>query len=258
MLLIIGGHQRSGTTLLYNLCNHHQDVTLTLEFSNFQYVGQTYSECFHRMIRYCLKNEGAFDLSYSRSEYKKLHNLMFAIRYLLTMRSYCRRLITFEAVEMALKRMYPRSRIIGDKYPDYVFMTEKFSKADGLYRVVIYRDCRDVTSSFLRKVRTTWKNLPWTNRVNTAKMIAEKWVRAIEIMEFYADKLHIIRYEDLVRQPKQTTELLSEYLGIDPLGFKVGMPKAGSISKYKEGLTKEELTDVIEIAGSTMERLGYL
>jgi hypothetical protein len=210
------------------------------------------------MIAYCLKKEGAFDSSYKRNKFKKLHNLMFATRYLLTLRKYCQKRISFEAIEMALKRIYPSSPVIGDKYPDYVFMTEKFSKADGLSRVVIYRDCRDVTSSFLRQVRTTWKNLPWTNRVNTARRIAEKWVRAIEMMELHADRLHIIRYEDLVRNPKQITERLGEYLGIDPLGFKVGMPRAGSISKYKQGLTKEELADVMEVAGSTMERLAYI
>jgi hypothetical protein len=45
---------------------------------------------------------------------------------------------------------------------------------------------------------------------------------------------------------------------MDPLGFNVGMPRAGSISKRKQGITKEELADVIENAGSTVERLGYI
>ncbi len=258
MLLIIGGHPRSGTTLLYHLCDKHPDIAVTLEFKNFQFVGQPYLEYSHNMLRYGRRKEEAFDSSYQGNKYKKLHNLVFAIRYLLILRRYCRKRISFEAIEMALKRMYPKSLIIGDKYPDYIFMIEKFLKADRLCRVVIYRDCRDVTSSFLRQARTEWKNLPWINKVNTAKRIAKKWVHAIEVMELYADKLHIIRYEDLVQQPKRTMGLLGEYLGIDPLGFRVGMPRAGRISKYKQGLTEEELADVVEIAGPTMERLGYL
>jgi hypothetical protein len=36
------------------------------------------------------------------------------------------------------------------------------------------------------------------------------------------------------------------------------MPRTDSISKYKQGLTEEELADVIEIAGPTMEQLGYM
>ncbi|MBN1832240.1 MAG: sulfotransferase [Deltaproteobacteria bacterium] len=257
MLLIIGGHPRSGTTLLYHLCDNHPDIAVTLEFKNFQFVGQPYLEYSRNMIKYGMKKEEAFDSSYQWNKYKKLRNLVFATRYLLILRRYCRKRISFEAIEMALKRMYPQSIIMGDKYPDYIFMTEKFLKADRLYRVVIYRDCRDVTSSFLRQVRTEWKDLPWINGVNTAKGIAEKWVRAIEVMGLHADKLHIIRYENLVQQPKQTMERLGEYLGIDPSGFRVRMPKAGSISKYKQGLTEEELADVMEIAGPTMARLGY-
>lgn len=51
MAFIIAGHIRSGTTLLRNLCNSHPDITVTMEFGNFDGLG-----CSHAAyIRYILR-----------------------------------------------------------------------------------------------------------------------------------------------------------------------------------------------------------
>ena len=45
-------------------------------------------------------------------------------------------------------------RIVGDKFPAYMFKMNQFVDLQELLRLVIYRNCRDVTSSFLKKLET--------------------------------------------------------------------------------------------------------
>jgi hypothetical protein len=162
------------------------------------------------------------------------------------------------AIETVLQSIFPQTRVVGDKYPEYVFWLDEFAQIDSLYSLIIYRDCRDVTNSTLKKAKTTWRDKSWVKKINTAEKIAKRWVRAIEMMERHKDKLHIIRYEDLMREPKRELKALGRWLGVDPAGFPEKMVRNTSIGKYKSGLSDEELATVINIAGPTMERLGYL
>jgi hypothetical protein len=83
------------------------------------------------------------------------------------------------------------------------FHFDRFVDNPGLIHLVIYRDCRDVTSSFLKQARTTWRDAPWVSKVDTAEKIAQRWVRGIDIMEQYAAKVYITRYETLMQQPRR-------------------------------------------------------
>jgi hypothetical protein len=148
-------------------------------------------------------------------------------------------------------------RVVGDKLPGYALMMDRLAPLPQLLRLVIYRDCRDVTSSFLRKVRTDWKRQRWICYVDTAEKVAIRWVRAMEDLENRATDLHIIRYEELVADPRVVVERLAEWLQVDPGGFEPGMVSASSIGKHLQGLTKSELDDVLKVAGPTMERLNY-
>ncbi|HWP93464.1 MAG TPA: hypothetical protein VNN20_14825 [Thermodesulfobacteriota bacterium] len=47
-------------------------------------------------------------------------------------------------------------------------------------------------------------------------------------------------------------------MGVDPAGFSTKMVQNTSIGRYKRELTDEELATVMEIAGPTMKRLGYI
>jgi hypothetical protein len=76
---------------------------------------------------------------------------------------------------------------VDDKYPNYVFMSDKLTEVDGLSCWIIYRDCRDVTSSILKRVRNDWRNRSWANGINTVEKVATQWVRAIELMERCSD-----------------------------------------------------------------------
>jgi hypothetical protein len=67
MVLLIGGHPRSGTTLLRNLCNGHPEMTVTNELGSFSRPGQRYWTYSYSMLRWWwnVKNRWAFDSSYS-------------------------------------------------------------------------------------------------------------------------------------------------------------------------------------------------
>ncbi len=179
------------------------------------------------------------------------------MKYLLKMHRYRREYINIQVIESVLHDIFPKSLIIGDKYPDYVFWLDEFVQCDRLYRLIIYRDCRDVTSSVLQLVRTTWRKMPFKERFDTAEKIAKQWVRSIELMEYHANMLHIICYEELIRKPLWQLERIGKWLRVDHRGFSAKRIKNNCIGKYKNGLSEEELTSVMNIAGPTMARLGY-
>ena len=258
MLLIIGGHQRSGTTLLRRLCDQHPDMRITMEFGSFVPIDSPYTEDSRRMFRRWQQMQNRpFDSSYAKKSWIRLRNLVFVTRYLSKMRGYWKDNIGLPAIEAALGGIFPESHVVGDKYPDYVYLLDKLKKIDGLRRLIIYRDCRDVTSSTLRMARTKWRNAEFSKAMDTAEKVAKRWVQAIELMEKHADGLWIMRYEKLVEYPRRELKALSNWLGVDPSGFRTRLIRDTSIGKYRSGLTDEELATVMEIAGPTMARLGY-
>jgi sulfotransferase family protein len=265
MVLIIGGLPSSGTTLLRHLCNDHPDITLTHEFGNFHYVGKPYREYRDQLLKR-LWNKGVLEnrfLLWSPTNHlslkivKIVESHTFIARYLFEMHRYRRNIVDLSIVGTVLQSMFPKAHIVGDKEPHYVFALDELAKVDGLKRLIIYRDCRDVTSSTLENSRTKWRNKTWIKDFNTAEKGAKQWVRAIELMERNIDKLHIIRYEDLIYQPDRELKALGSWLGVDPMGFPKKIIRDTSIGKYKSGLTDEELVTIMEVAGPAMSRLGY-
>jgi hypothetical protein len=257
MALIIGGHVRSGTTLLRELCSSHLEMAITHEFNYFSGLGKTYTE--HRRI--LLKALWKKTRYRERRLVRHLLNYAFVARYLYSLQRNREGLIDVAAIESTLRSIFPEARIVGDKTPDYALLLDKFVTASGLSCLIVFRDCRDVTSSTLERVRAKWHRNPWTQNINTPEKVAKRWVRHIETMERHKDKMHIIRYEDLVEEPRRELEALAKWLGADPSGFSECMIRGirnTSIGKYKTGLADEELKAVMEIAGPTMARLGYV
>lgn len=92
MILLIGGHQRSGTTLLQTLCHLHPEIGLTNEFGNFTYLGHSFNEYARHVWTRWRRVQGmlAFDVADSGSTQRmKFKNLAFIVRHLYFLRQQC-------------------------------------------------------------------------------------------------------------------------------------------------------------------------
>jgi Sulfotransferase domain. len=263
---MVGGHVRSGTSLLRELCNRHPEMTITHEFGTFLELGKPFP-VYKRAIVNRWKRSPFLGFRVFRSDrkntrvrrwFRSIRGHVFAYRYLKQLEGSANGSVQFETVEAILKQIFP-TRIVGDKWPDYAVhldrLTPLFEQHDARC-LIIYRDCRDVTSSTLFHARTVWKNEEWIKGA-TAEKVAQRWVNTIEMMEKYRNKIHTICYENLVKTPEKEISKIADYLQVDPKGFPIQMIRKINIGKHATGLTEEELSDLIRIAGPTMTRLGY-
>lgn len=265
MILLIGGHQRSGTTLLRDLCHFHPDFCITNEFNAFMDMGRSFhayqKQIFRAWYRKGLITNDVFRVPDKSFKCLKGAHIfrgnIFVFRFLLSLQQYRKRRIDTEAVRKIYERIFPDVPIIGDKWPDYVYTLGRFGHLKNFSQLVIYRDCRDVVSSFLEKARTDWKNQAWITRFDTAEKIAGRWVSTIDAMECHRGTACCIKYEHLVHNPMFELEKIGYWLGVDPKGFPAGIIRNTSIGRHKRSLTTAELSDVLRIAGRTMTRLGY-
>lgn len=268
--LIIAGMPRSGTTLLQRLCYLHPQMRVTKEFGNYSFVGDPLSSYMRDTVKRVNEINGRWRILGTPGQLptallNKLRfrgvnhaaNMRVVTAHLLRLARNGRGPVTLSALVAEARRRDSRTRVVGDKLPQYIFMMDRLVDLPGLLRLVIYRDCRDVASSYLLMTRTKWRDRPWIRGTDTAEKIARSWVQAIEIMERYADRLFTIRYEDLVADPSTELHRLAQWLDVDPSGFKTNRISASSVGNYKKGLTDQELDEVLRVAGPTMERLKY-
>lgn len=268
--LVIAGMPRSGTTMLQRLCHHHPQMRVTKEFGNYGFIGDPLSSYMRRTVSRIREINGRWRIVGTPGQVptalvEKLRfrgvnhviNMRTATVHLLRLARQGNGPVTLSALVAEAHRNDPETRVVGDKLPQYIFMMDRFVELTGLRRLVIYRDCRDVTSSYLLMARTKWSNRPWIHDTDTAEKIARNWVYAIEIMERHADDLFIIRYEDLVGDPQSELRRLAEWLDVDPRGFNAKKVSGSSVGKYRQGLTDRDLDDVLRVAGPALERLNY-
>jgi hypothetical protein len=257
--IVIAGMPRSGTTLLRRLCNCHPEMRVTNEFSNFAFIGDPLPIYAVRAVRRVLEINGSSRIigKYGTRKANYLGNFCTVTTHLSRLARMRVGRVTLSAIVEEAHRAAPGVLVVGDKMPFYIFMMQRLTRLPGLKRVVIYRDCRDVTSSFLQMARTRWRHRLWIRKWNTAERIALRWVRSIEIMEHHARDLFAIRYEDLVEKPEAEMERLAGWLGVDPQGFDTKSVSGSAVGKYRQGLTPRELDDVLRVAGPTLHRLTY-
>ena len=255
MALIICGVPRSGTTMLQRVCNGHPELSVTRETRLFAFPtapfwlharnvsGNTWRRAWSEWCSGYRRDLGA--------------RLWFTGRYLTALVPSRLSKIDTEAREHALQKLFPGARIVGDKYPGYVFELDQYARDDRLSCLVIYRDARDVTSSTRHAVQTAWKGRPFTVNVDTVKKIARRWVFGIEQMQRHHHEIHVVRYEDLVDDPKSVMAGVGEWLGVNPGAFPLEDVHGASVGKYRSSLSTEELKVVLDIAGVKLAELGY-
>lgn len=267
--LIITGMPRSGTTLLQELCDNHPQMRVTKEFGNYLFVGKPLIGYMRGTARRARQINGKWRPYGFRHEVPKtllqtlrirganqIANGVAVLAHALRIARHGTGPVTLSGL-VAAEAGDDGIRVVGDKFPQYIFRMDQFVDLPELLRLVIYRDCRDVTSSFLKKLRADWKNQSWTRPFNTAGKIARKWVDGIEIMERHAESLFVVRYEALASDAEGELRRIAEWLDVDPSGFDKERVFGSSVGSYRRGLTPKELDEVLAVAGPTLERLGY-
>lgn len=257
--------------MLLELCNSHPDISLTMEFGNFCSIGRPYPVYMSRMIKRWLgigirywplvvTQAGVFTSIVKRQKRMTIaRNHAFVVHYLYKMLRHWQKCVNVQAIEATLKSIFAGRRIVGDKYPEYVFKLDDLAGIDNLSILVICRDCRDVTNSALRTVSAAWRNMPvLRKKMDTAAKVAKRWVQAMELIDRHQKQLHIIRYEDLIKEKERELKALGNRLGVDSAGFDAGVIRDTSIGRYKSGLSDEDLMTVMDVAGPTMAKMGYL
>ncbi len=267
MVILIGGHVRSGTSLLRDICNSHPDIVMTHEFGAFLGIGKSYDMYQQRMLqawkrksrlRYNIfryRGVASFPI---KTVYAAMRGHLFTARFLMKMRQYRQQQIETPMVEAAYRSLFPNVKFVGDKWPDYARHLDTFVSSSEVLPIIIYRDCRDVVSSTLKLVRTNWRNEAWTQNADTAEKIAKRWVTIIDGIEQHHEHICCIRYEDLVQQPAKELKTLGNRLDVDLGKFPMNVIQSNRVGKYEIGLTPAEVEDIIKVAGPTMSRLGYM
>lgn len=255
MALVIGGHMGSGKSVLRKALYLHPDIVMTESFGNFRKVDVSYQQ-----------HVKALRLRWRYPSHYYPLSPVFAARYLgmIGFRSLQKRRVHACDIEAVLKRMFPHALVVGDVFSTYGRILDQRVNDPCLQHVIVYRDCRDVAAAMKKHLKGSWgvpphksKGERWMRKIETAEKVAHHWLHYIQAMERHRDKLYLIRYEDLASDPEAVLIPFGRWLGVDPEQFQYDFIHTNSVGDYRRFLSKEDVAEILAVAGPTMERLGY-
>jgi hypothetical protein len=258
-LVAVTGNGRSGTTALNSFLNTHGDALFFFEFGLFIGVGAPvdgYLSKLRRdwMRRRILRSRGA------RGLLSKLDSAIFLNRLDRKLRRLCGNgTVEMTSLRRVLSDIFPECLVIGDKRPSSMRTFHRICSLEGISVVVIYRDCRDVVSSAIKKVAREKLPGAYARGLDRPDVVAKNWVEAMRTLERYGDRenVHAVRYEDLVSCDEETICQLGEFLNLDPAGFRKDALHSSSVGKHLTGLSPVELPQVLEVASGALTDWGY-
>jgi hypothetical protein len=171
----------------------------------------------------------------------------------------------------------------GDASPDLIYCAEALTAAFGDARIVqVIRDGRDVVASMLDDPGVmTWFRPSFVNTdtefpnpffgietaedlelwpsLSPAAKCAMRWRWSVRLAarlhrELQAGQLKTIRYEHLLKHPRDAISGLAEFTGVKVSHTLIPARLASSAS----GLTADQTTEIYKVAGEELRRLGYL
>lgn len=260
MALLITGHPRSGTQLLQRICDRHPAVSLTNEFGCFRGLGTTRTHYAIGIVGRIWARRRAPIVREPQDDRRGrlLRSYRLEGRFLWHMLRQSSPLVDATDVETGLRYLFPDARVVGDKLPDYVFNLDGLAHRPNVCLLVMYRDARDVVASYLNRLRNGWDQMPIFSEFDTPAKIARRWKTAIDTMRRHEERVLCVRYETLVQTPHQVIERIADWIGLPADGFDPSIVRSGSIGRYQERLTSEEIAAVTRVAGTTLANLGYL
>jgi hypothetical protein len=248
--IFIGGHHRSGTTLLRMMLNRHPRIACGPEG---ELLERTSFLAFHRYLEEQWK--------------QRLHNFGFgAVEIDQGIAAFIDNFYTRYAIAQGKERW-------AEKTPKNVlriaYLLRLFPNARFIH---IIRDPRDVYCSVRQKART--KTPRWTKL--TPERIARGWVQFVEAgVAWRLDELRYceLRYEQLVREPEETMRRVFAFLGEDwredilqpdsrslPSHEEANANRpvfTSSVNRWRRDLTADEVRTIEAKAGPLMLALGY-
>jgi len=274
MGILICGHQRSGTTILAQLCNSHPEILLTNEFGPYFHLDESRPAfSYHLLQRWWRAGNRSLILPQKEigakvsgdltprqggnGRLRVLPGLRMTLRLLKVLRPNAGGIIGPAELEAGFQRVFPLTRFTGDKHPDYIFWMEKLSSIPGLTCLVMLRDPRDVISSSIRAYQDKW-NKWWPDKMIDPGQVALRWKKIVAVIDRCADKIHLINYEHLIDDPAHTAVKLGGLLDLDPRKFRVSLVKPGSIGKYRQMLSPAVEEQILDLVAPEMRRFGYL
>ncbi|MFJ9554572.1 sulfotransferase [Nocardiopsis sp. NPDC101807] len=174
----------------------------------------------------------------------------------------------------------------GDASPDLLFAANALNAAfpDALF-VQIIRDGRDVIADMMDDERSlAWlkpsfmkldhefpnhffgledqSDLDAFTEGSTAAKCAMRWRGAVRMSallrrEIGADRLLTLRYEDVHGGEVETAERLREFCGARVSASELLTEHAWGVGSWRERLSRNQHTDMHEVAGVELSRLGY-
>jgi len=171
----------------------------------------------------------------------------------------------------------------GDASPDLIYCAEALTAAFGDARIVqVIRDGRDVVASMLDDPSVmTWFRPSFVNTdtefpnpffgietaedlelwpsLSPAAKCAMRWRWSVRLAawlhrELRSGQLKTVRYEHLLKHPRDAVSDLSEFIGVKLSHTLIPVRKAPS----SRNLTIDQIAEIQKVAGEELRRLGYL
>ncbi len=264
-ILFVFGAARSGTTILNNLLSRHfsygmgPEGTFLAEWARRlpEYGDLSVDANIHRLVRdiadcrmlYIARHK------YRRNPFDVTPELIMAR---LRERSYAG---VVYAVFECMAELQGCLRV-GNKNPGYAKhfpVLHRLFPTQAKYLSIV-RDGRDVALSIMK---TRWGP-------NSSYIAAKRWTAALAALSemkrhLGPDRLHVIRYEDLLRQPSETLESVRDFLSIAPGKAAVEAAvreltqgeRAANFDKWKHQMSARNLRCFEGLAGEWLQSYGY-
>ncbi|MDH3445476.1 MAG: sulfotransferase [Deltaproteobacteria bacterium] len=193
-LLVVGGTQRGGTTLLMRFLITHPAINLFpfdqrslgfYDLATYLHVIAVSKVLFARFSRLYQPDIWRYTLNYVSNILKQTSIFGF---------------VTLDTIHNAMIGALANkdTKYVGAKYPAYLLDYPQFIHRENTKCIFIYRDARDFTASNLMRVRYDWwRKRRWIEKINTAEKLSHYWLLLMhciqDLQQLKANAL-IIRY----------------------------------------------------------------
>lgn len=241
-ILLISGCPRSGTTLINIIINSHPKIAITNEINLFNIVNDIDNALFRRegkLEKMIASGRGIDRKKTSREIWKASELLDWIPR-----KKVCKNEILYQLCS-SIKSS--EITIYGDKTPGYYhnnisLMAKKLDL--DIYMIHISRDPFEVVSSIDRRIKNSQQDKDYWRSIMSIKDAVNEWIDAWNSRKLLSNsdgvKLLDMNYNALIKNPKNGTEIISEFLSVENK-FNTSMVNN---SELKHDINSSTITDI--------------